>query len=229
MSGIRKRRYFNQLRCHLKDEKYREIENIISDIEKSEPEHNEKVAYLMNNMRGNIRTTILEAGNGNGALQTSREILSLREYDKADPNYEPHFVLDEIIRYIIDKSIGKSTMISIRRLNGKFQLVREGNFMISAGKGDERIMKWVLNKIGSLNVITDLEKLRAEAIRINELFNIKLKSKINDLVIDIEEERFAGKCDSKYHEYSFVPNPNLSSRLFVFVSFLYQSVPLVMT
>jgi hypothetical protein len=124
---IRKLRYFNQLRCHLKDEK---LENIISDIEKSEPEHNEKVAYLMNNMRGNIRTTILEARNG--ALQTSREISSLREYDKADPNYEPHFVLDEIMRYIIDKS-GKSTMISILRLNGKFQLVREGEFMISAG------------------------------------------------------------------------------------------------
>lgn len=181
----------------MKDEKYMEIENTISDIEKSEPEHNEKVAYLMNNMRGNIRTTILEARNG--ALQTSREISSLREYDKADPNYEAHFVLDEIMRYIIDKSIGKSTVISILRLNGKFQLVREGDFIISAGKGDERVMKWVLNKIGSLNVITDLEKLRAEAIRINGLFNIKLKSKINDLVIDIEEERFAGKCDSKYH------------------------------
>jgi hypothetical protein len=69
----------------------------------------------------------------------------------------------------------------------------------TSGMGDERVMKSVLNKIGSLNVITDLEKLRAEAIRINELFNIKLKSKINDLVIDIEEERFAGKCDSKYH------------------------------
>lgn len=112
---------------------------MISDIEKSEPEPNEKVAYLMNNMRGNIRTTILEARNG--ALQTSREISSLREYDKADPNYEPHFVLDEIMRYIIDKSIGKSTMISILRLNGKFQLVREGDFMISAGKVDERVMK----------------------------------------------------------------------------------------
>jgi hypothetical protein len=88
------------------------------------------MAYLMNNMRGSIRNTILEAWNG--ALQTSREISSLREYDKADPNYEPHFVLDEIMRYIIDKS-GKSTMISILRLNGKFQLVREGEFMISAG------------------------------------------------------------------------------------------------
>lgn len=95
LSRIRKPRYFNQLRCHLKDEKYREIENIISDIEKSEPEHNEKVAYLMNNMRGNIRTTMFEARNG--ALQTSREISSLREYDKADPNYEPHFV--SIISY----------------------------------------------------------------------------------------------------------------------------------
>ena len=120
-------------------------------------------------------------------------------------------------------------MISIRRLNGKFQLVREGNFMISAGKGDERIMKWVLNKIEIVECDYRFRKATSRGIRINELFNIKLKSKINDLVIDIEEERFAGKCDSKYHEYSFVPNPNLSSCLFVFVSLLYQSVPLVMT
>jgi hypothetical protein len=181
--------HFNQLRCHLRHEKYKEIEGIISDIEESEPKHNKNVADLMMNLRPNIRKAIFD----------NCKIDSLLEYDKNEPNHRPHFVLDEIIKYCVDKSMGKSTTMTVRQLDGGSQLIIEGDWMVSAGMGTEQSMSWLLNKIESLAVISDLEKQRAEVSRINELFNVKLRSKINDLILDIEEERLAGKCDSKYH------------------------------
>jgi hypothetical protein len=181
--------HFNQLRCHFKHEKYKEIEVIISDIEKSEPKHNKNVAVLMMNLRPNVVKAILDNCK-----------FDLREFKPMNSNYTPHFVLDQIINYFIDKSMGKSTTITVRgNPNGNFQLIWQGDHEISAGTGNEDSMRWLLKKIESLTIVNDLEKARAEATRINELFNVKLKSKINCLILDIEEERLAGECDSKYH------------------------------
>ena len=177
--------HFNQLRCHLKDEKYKEIDAIISDIEKSEPKHNHGVAELMMNLKPNIRKSIFD----------NCKIDSLREFDKNNPNYVPHFILDEIINYYKDRSMGKVTTLTVRGS----QLIRQGEYDVAVGMGNEESMRWLLEKLESLTVINDLKRARDEATRINELFNVKLKPKINDLILDMMEERLAGKCDSKYH------------------------------
>jgi hypothetical protein len=180
----------------LKDEKYKEIENIISNIEKSEPIHNKKVADFMNNIRANIRNAIYNAKDSIGL--TGYKIDMLREYNKEEPNYSPHFVLDEIINYCIDKANGKVATMRVRKLNSTFQLVREGDFMISAGMGDEQTMNWLLNKIKSLTIDKELRDLQTEGNRINDLYNKKLKSKIKDLSVQIDDGYLAGKCDMKY-------------------------------
>jgi hypothetical protein len=196
MEYLREPMYFNRFRSHLKDEKYKEIENIISNIEKSEPMHNEKVTNFMGNIRPNIRNAIYNAKNSIGL--TGSKIDMLREYNKDEPNYIPHFVLDEIIKYCIDKANGKATTMKVRKINSTFQLVREGDFMISAGMGDEQTMNWLLNKIESLTIYKELRDLQTEGNRINDLYNKELKSKIKDLSVQIDDGCLAGKCDMKY-------------------------------
>jgi hypothetical protein len=185
--------FFRQLKSHLEDPKYKEIGNLISEIEVSEPKHNKNVADLMNNIRVNMRNAIYSRDDNR---QTDHIKERLREFDKSDANYLPHFILDHIIEYYVDKAIGKNTALRIRQTNTDvFQLIKEADFPIAIGVGDEQTMNWLLNKIESLPIAKQIQELHTEGIRINNLFNDKLISKTKDLIVDIEDERFLDKCD----------------------------------
>jgi hypothetical protein len=85
--------FFRQLKSHLEDPKYKEIGNLISEIEVSEPKHNKNVADLMNNIRVNMRNAIYSRDDNR---QTDHIKERLREFDKSDANYLPHFILDQL-------------------------------------------------------------------------------------------------------------------------------------
>jgi hypothetical protein len=70
--------------------------------------------------------------------------------------------------------------------------------------GDEQTMNWLLSKIESLTVVRELKELQAEGMRINDLFNKKLKSKIKDLSVQIDDGHLDGKCDMKYCASKFI-------------------------
>ena len=124
----------------------------------------------MNNLRRDVRRGVFDI--------RDRALQKLSEYSGEQPNVEPYIILDEIINYCLDKSVRKDASITSSPQNHNFQLIREGYYPVGVGIGDEETMKRVLKKIESLTIPNDLEKLRTEATRISELFNIKLKSKI---------------------------------------------------
>jgi hypothetical protein len=193
---MRRPLYFNRLKSHLKDAD-KDVYDIISDIEKSESRHNQQVSDFMKNLRVIIRNAIYsidESGHGNCKTDL------LKEYNEVKPDYRPHFILNEIVQYYADKATGKKTTMRVWRPNpDTFYLSRETDYGVAAAAGDEQTMLWILHKIESLPIIEKLKGMQQEGMRINDLINNKMRSRVANLILQIDDERFGGKCDFESH------------------------------
>jgi hypothetical protein len=110
----------------------------------------------------------------------------------------PTFVMNHIINYYIAKSDGVDNELNIRRVNSDYQLFRTSDLLEEMGRGDKGSMVCLKMKLDTLEkeVVKKLKDLRYEANRLTEQFNIHLKSKITDLIVQIEEDgRLHGKCE----------------------------------
>lgn len=117
------------------DGKYKDIEIIISDIEKSELEHNKRVAELTKNLKADIRNDIYAKDIRSNSACNSE---ALKEINEVSPTYEPHFILDQIIQYYIDKVNGIKTSMKVWQPDQEtFQLAWEAGFRTAA----RRVMK----------------------------------------------------------------------------------------
>jgi hypothetical protein len=184
--------YFNRLKSHLVDAD-KETNDIISDIEKSEPLHNKQVADFMRNLHTTIRNAIYSVDESG---RRDCNLNQLREYKEVKPDYRPHFILDEIIQYYTDKANSKKTTLRVWTPNpGTFYLSREMEYTANIGAGDERTMRWILEKIESSPIPEELKRMQEEGRRINDLANNRLKSRTANLILQIDDERFGGKCD----------------------------------
>lgn len=147
----------------------------------------------MKNLRTDIRNAIY-AKDGDSDSTCHNE--SLKEVTEVSSDYIPHFILDQIVQYYIDKANGIGTTMRVWRPNPEvFQLVRDIGYTIAVGMGDEKTMKWLLDKIESLQIPQKIIALQTEGNRINELVNVKLRSRIKDLSVEIGDGQLEGECD----------------------------------
>jgi hypothetical protein len=105
--------------------------------------------------------------------------------------------MDHIINYYIAKSDGVGDELNVRKLNSHYQLFRTSDMLEEMGRGDEETMKCLKIKLDTLekDIVKTLKKLRDEANRLNEQFNVNLKSKAKDLIVQIEDGYLHGKCE----------------------------------
>lgn len=105
--------------------------------------------------------------------------------------------MDHIISYYVAKAVGSGDILEIRKLNSHYQLFRTSDLMEEIGRGDEETMKCLKMKLDMLekDLVKTLVELRDEANRLNEKFNTHLKSKASDLIVQIEDGYFRGKCE----------------------------------
>jgi hypothetical protein len=193
---LKSRLYFNRLRCHLKtaykksNDKtltYKEANDIIIDIEQNEPKHNQHVINFMNGIEQRIRNTIYAKEDCN--------IENIVEHRFAE-SVTPNFVIEHIVEYYVAKFLGSDEELDIRQLKSDFQLFITSD-RTEIGRGDEETMKCLKKKLDTLekDVVRELKELANEANRLNEQFNIHLKSKARDLVVQIGDGYLHGKCE----------------------------------
>jgi hypothetical protein len=191
------RLYFNRLRCHLKtaykksDHKtltYKETNDIITDIEQNEPKHNQQVIDFMNGIEQRIRNAIYAKEDCN--------IENIDEYGSFDESVTPSFIMEHITEYYMAKFAGRDEELDIRQLKSDFQLFMTSD-RTEIGRGDEETMKCLKKKLDTLEkgVVKELKQLTNEANRLKEQFNVHLKSKARDLVVQIGGGYLHGKCE----------------------------------
>ena len=197
IAGSLKSMYFNRLKSHLmtahkesddKTKAYKEAYDIITDIEENEPKHNAKVANFMNELQQKIKNTIYSTENCN--------IQNMVEHEFAS-NIKPSFMMKYIIDYYIAKLDRSDEVLEIRQLDAStYQLFRPFD-MIEMGRGDEEAMKCLKTKLEILekDILNTLGELRDEANRLIDQFNTNLTSKATDLIVQINDGYFHGKCE----------------------------------
>lgn len=194
-----KSRYYTRLRCHLKTAykesdnttiAYKETDIILTDIELNEAKHNEAVVDFINGINQKIRNAIY-------AVEDC-SIKNITEHKFAS-SITPTFVTNHIYDYYIAKSDSAvNEELRIRRLNSDYQLFRTSDMLEEMGRGDEESMICLKKKLEKLEieVVKELKNLRHEANRLTLQFNVHLKSKLTDLIVQIEEDgRLHGKCE----------------------------------
>lgn len=197
--------YFNRLRSHLKTAyresdtttmPYKGAEDILTDIEQNENKHNQCVADFVNGLTQKIKDAIYDT--------EVCDIKNISDY-KFPSSIPPLFVLNHIINYYIAKSAGIGDRLEIRKLNSEYQLFRTSDLLEEIGRGDEETMKCLKMKLEALekDMVKTLKELRNEADRLNEQFNINLKSKATDLIVQINDGYLHGKCDFESNLPSF--------------------------
>ena len=182
--------YYNRLYSHLRHEKYEETKEIIDDILRSEPKHNENVKNFVNGLRSKIYRTIMDEG--------ICKIESISDFNPDNHDRIPFFRSDLILEYCVDIFQGKKPKLAVRRINSDiFDCYVDLPYTIELGKGYDHDMKCLLKKIGALetDVVKLLSSLEEEAKRINNLFNKNLKSKTMDLIVQIDDGKCHGECD----------------------------------
>ena len=184
---------FSRIKSHLQHEDYNEAKCLLDSIEQRTVEHNKNVSEFMGNINGKI-VKVFERDPSSGIVS------SFTSY--TNPKQEHGYSLPNILKHYAEEAMGNHARLTKDiEYGAKFRIHREDDnstFMVYSTSQDQLAV--IIQKLeGLTDVVDKLKGFLKEGNAILQLYNDKFIPEIQNLIVEIEDERgLKGGCGLTY-------------------------------
>jgi hypothetical protein len=189
---------YDEAKSHLGDS-YGNANKVLNDLERLEENHNQQVASLITTLDKDIIDTI----HNKNKHRPCNIAVSIHQYNVLTASDPPWYNIDCIYEHFRQEANHNHRQLTVVPLVGQNMAVfrRETpTETIDLGLGTEEDMNCLMRIVISFqaSIVPQLRTLIKNGTEINEMFNKTLKTQLEPIMLNIEDNILAGKCDFEY-------------------------------
>jgi hypothetical protein len=189
ISKIKSPGRYHQAKSHLGHEENMLVNQILNDIEISQDDHNKRVANLITTLNSDMVNTIQRETQGR-----------LHQFDRVTASDPPCYNMGLICDRFRNEAENTHEELEVitSTSDENMAVLRSGIENLPTGTEDD--MKCLMQIVTSFQgeVVPQLRPLSTEGNQIDHLFNIGFKTRLEPIMLHIEDGHLAGKCNFEY-------------------------------
>jgi hypothetical protein len=188
ISKIKSPGRYHQAKSHLGHEENMLVNQILNDIEISQDDHNKRVANLVTTLNSDMVNTI--------QLETQGR---LHQFDRVTASDVPWYNIGLLYDHLRNDAQNTHEELKvIPSSDENMAELRRGVSNLAAGTEDDMgvLMQIVISF--QAEVVPRLRALSTEGIQINDIFNTVFKTRLEPIILHIEDGHLTGKCNFEY-------------------------------